>query len=526
MRFSSLGLLAAFSALVACQNASSNYIVDLGYAKYRGSLNDTYTNIVNYYGIRYAAPPVGDLRWQPPMDIESHSNLTPTRVQDATTRGPTCVQGIPYWRQTTTPSGSEDCLLLDVLVPKKPASDYVPVLVQIHGGGYDQGNSQSNPGYMMVNQSNDNLIYVSIQYRLAVFGFMSSAEVRENGAANAGLLDQRAALGWVQRNIRAFGGDPSKVTIIGGSAGGGSVMDQLILYGGVPNPPFRAAIAEYPWWQSYKNNTILEAQYRQMLSATKCDNLACLRSQSTQSLIDAMQTSLVSTGWESYYGWGDFYYGPAIDGEVIRDLPSNEFKRGHFSKVPLIVNRDAYEGYNYSPMNISTQSNLTRELNTIFPYAKPSFFKRLYQLYPANEFNGTFWRRAQIYGDYIIDCPTYYMATAMSDWGMPTWKFLFNAGSQLHGADGPFLWGPPESINNFTISNILKDWYLGFVQNLDPNSVSNSGTQKPFWPQYQSEGTMDFPIMDINYTMMGVTPDFDANARCDFFHGQSYVVRN
>jgi carboxylesterase type B len=302
----------------------------------------------------------------------------------------------------------------------KPKSDYIPVLVQIHGGGYDQGNSQSNPGYMMVNQSMGNLIYVSIQYRLAAFGFLSSNEIRENGAANAGLLDQRAALGWVQRNIRAFGGDPSKVTIIGGSAGGGSVMDQLILYGGASNPPFRAAISEYPWWQSYKNNTILEAQYGQMLTATSCDNLACLRSQSTQSLIDAMQASLISYGWEKYYGWGDFYYGPAVDGDVIRDLPSNEFKQGHFSKVPLIVNRDVrisytevtidaegfqqYEGYNYSPMDDNTEANMTRELQTIFPYAKPSFFKRMYQLYPESDFNSTFFKRAQIYGDYIIDC--------------------------------------------------------------------------------------------------------------------------
>ena len=84
--------------------------------------------------------------------------------------------------------------------------------------GYLQGNSQSSPGYMLVNQSNSGIIYVSIQYRLASFGFLGNAEVRDDGTANAGLLDQRAALQWVQRNIRAFGGDPSKVTIIGGSA--------------------------------------------------------------------------------------------------------------------------------------------------------------------------------------------------------------------------------------------------------------------------------------------------------------------
>lgn len=86
------------------------------------------------------------------------------------------------------------------------------------------------------------------------------------------------------------------------------------------------------------------------------------------------------------------------------------------------------------------------------------------------------------------------------------------------------------AINNITLTNILKDWYLGFVLNLDPNSICNSGTPKPYWPQYQAptnaSSDIDFSIMSINYTMMGVSPDVDANSRCDFFHGQSYVVRN
>lgn len=93
--------------------------------------------------------------------------------------------------------------------------------------------------------SKGNLIYVSIQYRLGIFGFLSGDEVAQNGALNAGLLDQRAALDWVQRNIRSFGGDSSKVTIWGGSAGGGSVTMQLMAGGAYDLPPFSGAIAEY-----------------------------------------------------------------------------------------------------------------------------------------------------------------------------------------------------------------------------------------------------------------------------------------
>jgi hypothetical protein len=72
----------------------------------------------------------------------------------------------------------------------------------------------------------------------------------------------------------------------------------------------------------------------------------------------------------------------------------------------------------------------------------------------------------------------------------------------------------------------MKDWYLGFVLNLDPNSVSNSGTPKPHWPEYEPAGATGFSVMDVNYTMMGAIPDMDASSRCDFFHGQSYIVRN
>lgn len=88
------------------------------------------------------------------------------------------------------------------------------------------------------------------------------------------------------------------------------------------------------------------------------------------------------------------------------DLPSNEFKQGHFTKVPMIVNRDAYEGYNYSPKDNTTEQ-LNEDLQEIFPYAKQSFFNRLYQLYPESDFNSTFFRRAEIYGDYIINCREY-----------------------------------------------------------------------------------------------------------------------
>lgn len=230
--YRSLASIATVSLLTCLSHAklignATTPIVDLGYAQYKGNTSLTGTNV--FYGIHYAQPPVGELRWQPPQDIEAKNNFMPTEVLNAESPGPSCVQGTPAWRPpqrdntTAVPqSGEEDCLRLDVVVPTSPKEPLLPVLVMIHGGGFTQGSSYSQPGSALVNTSAGSMVYVSLQYRLGVYGFLSSVEVRENGKANVGLLDQRAALGWVQRNIRAFGGDPARVTIIGGSAGGSS----------------------------------------------------------------------------------------------------------------------------------------------------------------------------------------------------------------------------------------------------------------------------------------------------------------
>lgn len=194
--------------------------INLGYVQYTGFQNATIG--INYYrGLRYAQAPVGDLRWREPVPIEQSSNYT-GQVMDASQYGPACYQGVPYSLEpiagpiATALTQSEDCLLLDVLVPINPVSASLPVYVQIHGGGYTLGSSSTvAPGDAMVNASNGNIIYVQIQYRLGMHGFLGGSQVAQDGVRNAGLLDQRAALLWVQRNIRPFGGDPAKVTIIG-----------------------------------------------------------------------------------------------------------------------------------------------------------------------------------------------------------------------------------------------------------------------------------------------------------------------
>ena len=454
----------------------------------------------------------------------------------AITQGPMCVQGFPGWRTTgARPLGEEDCLLLDVNVPIQPASARLPVLVEFHGGGYVQGNSESYAGLPLVEASKGNIVIVNVQYRLGAYGFLNAAAVRSDGTANVGLLDQRSALNWVNRHIQAFGGDPNRVTISGGSAGGGSVTAQMMMYGGVSNPPFHAAIAEYPWWQPYHDSATLDSQYKQLLTAANCSNLACLRSLPSDQLVTATQ-DVYNLGYNSskqYYGYGDFYFGPSVDGDILRDLPSNEFKRGHFTKIPLITTRNAYEGVSFTNRSVTTLAGLQQDIQTLFPSAKNSFFARLFQLYPRSAFNSTFFQHQQIVGDYIINCPSYYIATALSDYGVPVYKQIFNAGSQLHGATRDIIFNPAYGFragDNATLAAVLKEWYISFVMTHNPNNVSNAQITKPRWPVYLEKAEPGvggrFQVLQVNQTEIAAVEDADVNAQCDFWHGMSYVVSN
>lgn len=297
--------------------------------------------------------------------------------------------------------------------------------------------------------------------------------------------------------------------------------------------------------QPYHNNSVLEMQYRELLAATNCISLECLRSIDATALKMGTQAALLAAYQTTpkLYSYGDYYFGPSVDGEYarlppphsrtkltcpqIRNLPSHSLALGHFTKVPLLVDTEGYEGYIFSNASETTMTEEVTDLQSIFPSGSASFFTRLYQLYPASSFNSTLFQRQTIFGNFIIDCPTHYMASAVSDWGLPAYKLIFNAGTELHGATRPFLHSTNASeINNATLALIMKDWYASFAVNLDPNAVSYSGTAKPHWPAYGDASEGGFGIMSVNYTMMGGRPDPHAAPRCDFFRGQSYAVRN
>ncbi len=202
----------------AVQTTIANGIIEGNY--------DTKSGIQTYFGVPFAKPPVGNLRWKAPQPLENWKGVRTTKKFS-----PRPMQTVVFGDMNSRSDGvSEDCLYLNVWTPAKRNTKDLPVLVYFYGGGYVAGDA-SEPRYDGESMAKKGIVAVTCNYRLNIFGFFAhpelSAESPYKGSGNYGLLDQVAALQWVQKNIAAFGGDPKKVTIAGESAGSISVSYQM-----------------------------------------------------------------------------------------------------------------------------------------------------------------------------------------------------------------------------------------------------------------------------------------------------------
>jgi para-nitrobenzyl esterase len=280
--------------------------------------------VSQFRGVPYAAPPVGARRWRPPARPGTWSG-----TRDATQYGPACEQELTLYPV------SEDCLTLNIFVPALASSkSNLPVMVWIHGGAFVNGSGRDFDASALVTQGD--VIVVTINYRLGYFGFLAhpalSAASAYHASGNYGLLDQQAAFGWVRRNIAAFGGNPRRVTIFGESAGGQSVIDQLIS----PSAgPLAAAIAQSGSYAT-KLPTLAAAEVEgtQAASALGCPDqtASCLYRLSAQALnVLNPLNNLQSVS-------------PVVDGHTIPMSPAQAFAGGHFQRIPVIngSNHDEY----------------------------------------------------------------------------------------------------------------------------------------------------------------------------------------
>ena len=308
--------------------------------------------VLSFKNIPYAAPPVGRLRWQPPQKPAPWDG-----VRSARSYGATCAQLDNPTNWFRFPKISEDCLTLNVWTTDTNPSAKLPVMVSIHGGGLVQG-SGNIPRQDGTALAREGVVLVSINYRLAMFGFMTHPALAEMNAGqpqgNYGLMDAQAALEWVQRNIASFGGDPDNVTIFGTSAGGGVVNSLMVMPGA--KGLFQKAIAQSsstglapdPYMDRVAGFTPptdrLGKDFAKRWGVADAEDVgAALYALSTRELLDGMTTL--------------DRFGRVVDGVTIPDQIALLFEQGLHHDVDYMVGTNSYEaalgyqvgGDNFSP---------------------------------------------------------------------------------------------------------------------------------------------------------------------------------
>ena len=299
-----------------------------------------------FLGIPFAAPPVGALRWKPPQGVAAW-----TQVRNAAVFSPSC----PQPKQQDDGKFSEDCLYLNVWTYAKKHDERLPVMVWIHGGAFNFG-SASQPEYNGRNLAKKGVVVVTINYRLGPLGFLVhpllSKEYAHGASGNYGLLDQIAALKWVQKNIAAFGGNPDRVTIFGQSAGSRSVS--LLMISPLSAGLFHRAIAESGGpiigseylSPAFNGNMANVSKMGQKLTARLgCDKaedvLAAMRARSAQEWVAAADCKTDLFDDEA------LFYAPVFDGWVLPKNPLAAYSGGQQHDVPIIVGSTLNEGTLY-----------------------------------------------------------------------------------------------------------------------------------------------------------------------------------
>ncbi|KAI5860855.1 alpha/beta-hydrolase [Durotheca rogersii] len=366
--------------------------------------------------------------------------------------------------QRPVPSGSEDCLFVNVVAPVNKAK--LPVMVFIHGGGYGQANGAFDMS-PLIHTNKNTFIGVTIQYRLGAFGFLSSDEVASSGILNAGIHDMRFALQWVQEYIRLFGGDPEQVTIAGSSAGAGGVMLLGLANGGADGTSlFKGLIASSPYLPTQwdYNGTRPTEYYRRFADRAGClpdqptanqSVFECLVSADTETLQSA--SDYVSTTGQH----GQWAFTPVTDGTLIRTRPSAQLLGGggRLNGARLLSSNCVNEGPYFVPQDITTAGAFRAFVRATYPQLSAADLARLLALYavpadapralansdgehaPFSTTRSAFaagWQQAanNLYAEATFVCPSRWLADAYAGRGRGrAWRYQFSVAPGDHGRD-------------------------------------------------------------------------------------------
>jgi para-nitrobenzyl esterase len=477
-------LFYAFNSSLFSQTATSPTLVKVEGGLVEGTIED---GITIYRGIPFAAPPVGDLRWRPPQPLKKWEG-----VLKGNKFAPACPQANIPMLGYINYGMSEDCLYLNIWKPLNPSDKKLPVIVWIHGGGFLLGSSSQSvtTGEQFAKKG---VILVSIAYRLGPLGFLSlpelTSESKDQTSGNYGLLDQIAALRWVQNNIQAFGGDPSCVTIFGQSAGGFSVS--MLAASPKAKGLFHRAIAmsgasfspaskkkEIDCMQILKGAELYGLEFEKRIGA---NSLAELRKIDFQKLLN---DSVAKTGG----------FSPIIDGNLIIDDQYKLYEAGAYNDIPVLLGTASDEGsifvmtYKMGDYLNSTRQRFgpfTDKILSIYPDGTDSIKRRSW----ANLFRDTYfawnsfaWATLQTKTG---KSPVYMYYFDQPQPSSPL-SMILKSNKAYHGSDCFYVFNhlDQDSKMKYTaedkqLSETMINYWINFAKYGDPN-----GKDLPKWPVY------------------------------------------
>ncbi len=476
-------VLISFSFLAGCtQKGPEPGVVktDTGYVSGMPQ-NDLWV----YHGIPFAAPPIGDLRWRPPAPVQPWSGVKETKLYS-----PACPQ--PAAADPAL-NMSEDCLYLNVWTPAKNADEKLPVMVFFHGGAFGTV-AGSMPLYNGTALAERGVVVVTTNYRVGALGFLAhpqlDAESKNNVSGNYGLLDQIAAMQWVQRNIGAFGGDPSLVTIFGESAGAASTLIHLV--SPASTGLYRQAIAESgPLWTNGTTMNIVSPkanaeqwgeEYAQSLGYSGPDAIRQMRNVSSGDLVNA-------TPWPSSSFWlvHTLRFKPTIDGWLIPDSPETLYRLHCENPVPLIIGTNSDEG-----ATLAADANVTvPEYRTYIQSRFKNDADAVLAKYPANSTAEVQIQIKRIMTDYDFSDGAKFVAGSMAEVNTSTYLYRYSyviPGQPLgafHGSEAILLFKVPIHSDHVTdsVGDNLIDMWTRFAKTGNPN-----GGMNVTWSKYTRDG--------------------------------------
>lgn len=451
-------------------------------------------NLYAFRDIPFAAPPVGNLRWKAPQPPSSWNNPL-----NASTFGNECPQ---FELSTGQYGGDEDCLTLNVFISQSQGKQPQPVMVFFHGGGDFAGNAHSSPTQLDVPPlANQGVVVVTAQYRLGILGFLTTPQLatEDSGSAGAyGLLDMIAALKWVQQNIAAFGGDPTRVLLFGQSAGSFNI--QILLASPAAQGLFSTAgmvsgavpLASQTTW--LLSAAAAAAASGPFISAMGCgsaaDVLACLRAVPVATIVNYGRNITLGPGY----------------GTPFLPIDSFAYLQQHGSPVPLLIGStsEEYTAIRDDPAVLGNldPAGYVAAIHQRFDPVGAGVADQVLSLYPAASYDSPFWALVAADSDYQITCET--RGTALATAGAsrkPVWRYIYthryendpslNGLRACHTCDLYFIFGnfnPVGPIPNYmptpaelTFSQSLMGYWTRFAATGDPN-----GAGAVAWTQYDA----------------------------------------